>query len=1045
MTLEGYITTINQRFQLGNSTEHTFRGDLVNLLESLVPEIRATNEPKRQSCGAPDYIITKGEIPVGFIEAKDIGDKDLEGKKKTGNQEQFDRYKSALSNLIITDYIDFHFYKDGILIHKISIGEIENKKIVPVAQNFNRFTELVKDFTNETPITIKSPTRLAEMMAGKARLMAEIIENALNEDDKNEEVSNLKRQMLTFQRMLIHDLDNKSYSDLYAQTIAYGMFAARYHDPSLPTFSREEALTLIPRSNPFLGHLFIGLTGHQLDHRLVWIVDELVSVFLASDVASIMKDFGKSTKQEDPVVHFYETFLGAYNPSLRKARGVWYTPQPVVNFIIRAVDDILKTEFGFSDGLADTSKKKIKVNHQGKTIEKEVHQVQVLDPATGTGTFLAETIKHIHKKYEGIQGMWSSYVENHLIPRMNGFELLMASYTMAHLKLDMLLTDTGYIPTKDQRLRIFLTNSLEEPNPNSGTLFGDLLSIEAEQADQVKRDTPVMCVIGNPPYSGISSNNGKWISGLIEDYKYLDGIHFNERKHWLNDDYVKFLRYGQHYIEKNGQGILAFINPHGFLDNPTFRGMRWHLLKTYDKIYTIDLHGNSKKKETAPDGSADVNVFDIMQGVSINIFAKTGKKTANELGKVFHYDLYGKREMKYDFLSDNSLKAIDFKELQPNQPNYFFVPKNDDGKDVYEKGFRVDELFSKNVTGIVTMGDEFSFAETKSDLKIRLNEFKNNNLSESELKAKYSLGKNYAEFILSNKEKLIIDDKNIIECSYRPFDNRFTYFDNKILWRWRVDVMQHFLKGDNIGLAGIRHNKEKEVVGYTSVFITKNIAEARLADRFITNLFPLYLYPDFKNKDLFEEGKERTPNLNSEIVKQIADNLCLTFTNEKETTKGTFAPIDILDYIYGVLHSPTYREKYKEFLKIDFPRVPYPKDQDTFWKLVKLGGEIRQIHLLESPVVEKPISKYPITGTNIVGKVQYKDGKVFINETQYFEGVPEVAWNFYIGGYQPAQKWLKDRKDRELQFDDIRHYLKIIIALTETDRLMKEVDKVGVE
>ena len=1046
MTLHQYIETINQRFRLGNATEHTFRGDLQHLLESLVTDIRATNEPKRQSCGAPDYIITRGEIPVGFIEAKDVGDKDLEGKKKTGNQEQFDRYKTGLANLIITDYIDFHFYRDGIFTTKISIGKVENGSIVPQPENYDQFTQLFKNFCETISQSIKSPTRLAEMMAGKARLMADIIEKSLNEDDENDNRSHLKRQMLSFQKMLISDIDNKSFSDLYSQTIAYGMFAARYHDPTLQNFSREEAVKLIPKSNPFLRKLFKDIADEDLDTRLVWIIDELVNVFLASDVATIMTNFGKSTKQEDPVVHFYETFLGAYNPALRKARGVWYTPQPVVNFIVRAVDDILKTEFGLPEGLADSSKKKIKINYQGKQIEKEVHKVQILDPATGTGTFLAETIKHIHKKYEGMQGIWSKYVEDDLIPRVNGFELLMASYAMAHLKLDMLLTETGYVPTKDQRLRVFLTNSLEEPHPDSGTLWGNLLSDEADQANEVKRDTPVMCVIGNPPYSGISSNNGKWISDLIDDYKYVDGVHFNERKHWLNDDYVKFLRYGQHYIQKNGQGVLAFINPHGFLDNPTFRGMRWHLLKTYDKIYTIDLHGNSKKKETAPDGSADVNVFDIMQGVSINIFIKTGKKKSNELGKVFHYDLFGKREMKYDFLSKNSLKNIDFNELAYNQPNYFFVPKNDEGRSDYENGFRVDELFSKNVTGIVSMGDEFAFSENKDELVNRLNEFKNKDISENDLKIKYNLGKNYAEFILKNKEQLKIENDKFIKCSYRPFDNRYTYFDNKILWRWRVDVMYNFIKGENLGLSLCKQFKTGD--NYFHAFISNKIIESSFVSNRtseITSTFPLYKYPDKNGQQTLDQSSEKTPNLNTDIVKEISGKIGLTFTNEKETIKDTFAPIDFLDYIYAVLHSPTYRKKYKEFLKIDFPRVPYPKDKDTFWKLVKLGGEIRQIHLLESAVVEKPVSKYPHTGTNVVGKTKYENGNVYINETQCFEDVPEVAWNFYIGGYQPAQKWLKDRKDRELQIDDIRHYMKIIVALNETDRLMKEIDKIEIE
>jgi predicted helicase len=1050
MTLHQYIETINQRFRLGNATEHTFRGDLQHLLESLVTDIRATNEPKRQSCGAPDYIITRGDIPVGFIEAKDVGDKDLEGKKKTGNQEQFDRYKTGLANLIITDYIDFHFYRDGIFTTKISIGKVENGSIVPQPENYDQFTQLFKNFCETISQSIKSPTRLAEMMAGKARLMADIIEKSLNEDDENENLSNLKRQMLSFQKMLISDIDNKSFSDLYSQTIAYGMFAARYHDPTLQNFSREEAVKLIPKSNPFLRKLFKDIADEDLDTRLVWIIDELVNVFLASDVATIMKNFGKSTKQEDPVVHFYETFLGAYNPALRKARGVWYTPQPVVNFIVRAVDDILKTEFDLPEGLADSSKKKIKVNYQGKQIEKEVHKVQILDPATGTGTFLAETIKHIHKKYEGMQGIWSKYVEDDLIPRVNGFELLMASYAMAHLKLDMLLTETGYVPTKDQRLRVFLTNSLEEPHPDSGTLWGNLLSDEADQANEVKRDTPVMCVIGNPPYSGISSNNGKWISDLIDDYKYVDGVHFNERKHWLNDDYVKFLRYGQHYIEKNGQGVLAFINPHGFLDNPTFRGMRWNLLKTYDKIYTIDLHGNSKKKETAPDGSADINVFDIQQGVSINIFVKTGKKKREDLGKIFHFDLYGKRELKYEFLIENSLKSLTFQELKPDKPNLFFVPKNNDGQGEFEKGFKVNELFITNNVGFVSANDGLNVSMSELEQRQKIEDILL--MDELSWRIKFSRPKDADswKYLWAKEDALKNKEEKLNKVSYRPFDIRYTLYTGKsggLYARPVNQIMQHFIKGENLGLNWVRPMSSKYDF---SIFISKYITDQcsagnKSAGAGISSIAPLYLYPDNKGQQTIDQPSERTPNLNYDIVKEVSGKIGLTFTNEKELTKDTFAPIDILDYIYAVLHSPTYREKYKEFLKIDLPRVPYPKDKDTFWKLVKLGGEIRQIHLLESAVVEKPISKYPHTGTNVVGKTKYENGNVYINETQCFEDVPEVAWNFYIGGYQPAQKWLKDRKDRELQIDDIRHYMKIIVALTETDRLMKEIDKIEIE
>jgi hypothetical protein len=1056
MTVAQYLDNINARYKAGNATEHTYRGDLQQLIESLVPGISATNEPKRQKCGAPDYILTRKDIPVGFIEAKDIGDSDLEGAKKNGNKEQFDRYKASLNNLIFTDYLNFLFYKDGILISTIKIAKLVEKpsksgsslfttEIEYIPENFDSFKNHIVNFTEEITQTIKSSLKLAQMMAGKARLLSDVIEKALTSDESHNEDSTLKDQMNAFKEILIHDITPKGFADVYAQTIAYGMFAARLHDPTLPTFSRQEASELIPKSNPFLRKLFGYIAGPDIDDRIKWIVDSLVEIFLACNVAEILKNYGKTTKMEDPIIHFYETFLSEYDPKLRKARGVWYTPAPVVNFIVRAVDDVLKTEFDLPQGLADTSKTKIKVNLQGKQVEQEVHKVQILDPATGTGTFLAEVVKHIYKKFGGQEGIWSNYIETHLLPRLNGFELLMASYAMAHLQMDLLLTETGYKPNKEQRLRIYLTNSLEESHPDTGTLFANWLSTEANEANQIKRDTPVMCIIGNPPYSGVSSNNGKWISDLINDYKYIDGEHFNERKHWLNDDYVKFLRYGQHFIEKNGSGVLAFINPHGFLDNPTFRGMRWHLLQTYDKIYTLDLHGNSTKKEISPDGSADVNVFDIMQGVSINIFIKTGKKKNNELGKVFHYDLFGKREMKYDFLSENSLNTVEFKELKPEKPNLFFVPKNNQGQNKYEKGFRVDDLFSKNVTGIVTMGDEFAFAENKEDLKKRLDDFKNKDISEQELKIKYNLGKNYAEFILKNKTQLILDETKYVECAYRPFDKKWTYFDNKILWRWRIDVMQHFLNGSNIGLAIGRQGIVTGSPYWDVLSITKSILDFNYYRRGGEVIFPLYLYPETSGQQTIGQTTERTPNLNKEILNQIADKLALTFSNEKETTKNTFAPIDVLDYIYAVLHSPIYREKYKEFLKIDFPRVPYPKDTNTFWQLVKLGGEIRQIHLLESPTVEKYITQYPITGGNVVTKPKYQDEKVYINDYQYFNSVPAVAWNFYIGGYQPAQKWLKDRKDRKLEYDDILHYQKIIVALTETDRLMKEIDKIEIE
>lgn len=1097
MTLDQYLDTINQRYKLGNATEHTFRGDLQQLIESIVPKIRATNEPKRQKCGAPDYILTKKDIPVGFIEAKDIGDRDLEGLKKTGNKEQFDRYKASLNNLIFTDYLNFLLYREGEFVTKITIGEImtspnpsKGGEIRALPENFASFENLITDFCSHTGQTIKSSKKLAEMMAGKARLLSEVIEKALTSDEENQEDSTLKDQMLAFKNILIHDITPKGFADVYAQTIAYGMFAARSHDPSIDSFSRQEAAELIPKSNPFLRKLFGYIAGIDVDDRIKWIVDDLVIIFLACNVEQMLKNYGKSTKMEDPIIHFYEDFLSEYDPKLRKARGVWYTPAPVVNFIVRAVDDILKTEFDLPQGLADTSKTSIQVGVQStdkrysdniKKINQEVHKVQILDPATGTGTFLAEVIKLIHHKFEGQQGIWSNYVETQLLPRLNGFELLMASYAMAHLKLDLLLTETGFKPTKDQRFRVFLTNSLEEHHPDTGTIFANWLSTEANEANRIKRDTPVMCVIGNPPYSGESANKGEWIMSLMEDYKLEPGgkEKLKERNpKWINDDYVKFLRYGQHFIEKNGSGVLAFINPHGFLDNPTFRGMRWNLLKTYDKIYTIDLHGNSKKKETAPDGSIDQNVFDIMQGVSINIFVKTGKKKANELGKVFHFDLFGKRELKYDFLLSNSLKTVPYKELPNVAPNYFFVSKDFEEQKTYNKGFSVNELFPTNSVGIVTARDNFTIHETKEQVKEVIDEFLS--IDDESARKRFNLGKDVRDWQVNFARTDLLnhypDICKFCKISYRPFDDKWTYFTGKSKGFHcypRNEVMQHFINGANLGLFIGRQGQVVGSMTWNLAFITNTISDFNLYYRGGGISFPLYLYnekskavqsnlfedipiygdKEFKNEsDKVEEPQfayrnlAYRPNLSQKIVRAIEKSLGISFIIQVyKTSNAEFGEVDLLDYIYAVLHSPTYREKYKEFLKIDFPRVPYPKDQETFWQLVKLGGEIRQIHLLESPTVEKYITQYPIDGSNEVSKPKYEDGKVFINETQYFDNVPEVAWDFYIGGYQPAQKWLKDRKERTLVFDDIQHYQKIIVALTETDRIMKEIDKIEIE
>lgn len=1000
MDIAEYIKQINEQFGTGIAHEHSYRPMLQQLLSEMLPTFVVTNEPARIECGAPDFIISssKTNTPVFYVEAKDIDDRDLDGRKE--NKEQFTRYKKSLDHIIFTDYLDFHLYENGEWVKNVRLAEVQGDNIVLCKEDLEDFIALVNHIASTKPSKITSAKRLAIQMAAKARILASTINNAFclaEEDSKSAEKNKqLQGQLDAFRKVLINDLTPQGFADIYAQTVAYGMFAARLHDNTPDNFSRQEAANLIPKTNPFLRNIFQQIAGYDLDERIAWIVDDLINVFLATDVQKVTKNYSQKGIHRDPMIHFYEDFLKAYNPSLRKLKGVWYTPQPVVQFIVRAVDEILQRDFELSEGLADYSKfvhevvneqyekgeKKFKGKSSSPTIKQEMHRVQILDPATGTGTFLAEVVNQIFDKFNGMQGMWQGYVNDHLLPRLHGFELLMASYAVAHLKLDMLLQQTGFNHAENsRRLKIYLTNSLEEVHPDTGTLWAQWLSDEASAANRIKRDCPVMVMIGNPPYSGESQNKGEWIMRLIEDYKKEPGgkMRLNERNpKWINDDYVKFIRLAQNYVERNKCGIIGFINPHGFLDNPTFRGMRWNLLSTFDKIYTINLHGNYKKKEVCPDGSPDENVFDIQQGVSINLFIKTGEKKASELGKVYYYDLYGKREEKYDFLTNTPFSEVKYQELQPVAPMYFFVPKNFGLMDEYEKGVSISSLFSLGSMGITTGHDKemVSLQSFKSDYNF--------------------------------------------QYSYRPFDIRWINYDIKQITRARANVMNN-LKKPNIALCLIKVNSSSD--GLFKVLMSAGLTDKTiLSSKDNANVFPLYLY----TKEFGEEKKN--PNLKKEEWQKFNDAV------GKETT-----PEEILAYIYAVLHSLSYRERYKEFLKVDFPRIPLPKTAKEFNRLTAIGQQLIDLHLMNNTQSWKCTTTFPEVGSQQVDFQEWKDGQVWINDKQYFGNVPESVWEFYIGGYQPAQKWLKDRKGRTLSFDEIKHYLHIIHALEETERLMKEI------
>ncbi|MCJ7654424.1 MAG: N-6 DNA methylase, partial [Dehalococcoidia bacterium] len=721
-----YFKQVQTTLAAGHASEGSHYPTLKALLESFGDGIIATSLPSRIECGAPDFIVTKGSATIGYVEAKDIG-KSLDETEKT---EQIKRYLDSLSNFILTDYLEFRWFTDGKLRLKARLGVTSNVKIKHTQDGILQVSELLNSYLQHQAERVGTPKELALRMARLAHLIRNLI---INTFAMEAEKGSLHDQLSAFRDNLIPDLSVEYFADMYAQTIAYGLFAARCTAPDNKDFTRFDAAQNLPKTNPFLRKLFQHIAGYELDGRIAWLVDDLAQVLAQADMEAVLKDFGKHSGKEDPVVHFYETFLKEYDPKVREMRGVYYTPEPVVSYIVRSIDHLLKDRFNKPKGLADE-----------KTL--------ILDPATGTATFLYMVINEIHQAIagKGQQGLWNNYVADKLLPRIFGFELLMAPYAVAHLKLGLLLQETGYQFHSDERLGIFLTNTLDEAFKHAETLFAQWISEEANAAAEIKKDS-IMVVLGNPPYSGISANASvrsvtdlktsktkqelTWIGKLIEDYKVIDGQPLNERKHWLQDDYVKFIRFGQWRIKETGKGILAFITNHGYLDNPTFRGMRQSLMNTFTDIYIVNLHGNSKKKEVAPDGGKDENVFDIQQGVAIGIFVKEENKDVP--AKVHYADMWGIRDTKYQALFETDVNDTPWKELTPNSPFYFFIPRDEVLKPEYEKGWKITEVFPINSTGIVTARDGIVIDFTSQELYKRMAEFADPSINDDDLRYKY--------------------------------------------------------------------------------------------------------------------------------------------------------------------------------------------------------------------------------------------------------------------------------------------------------------------
>jgi len=924
--------------------------------------------------------------------------------------------------------------------------------------------------------TITKADELAEALAELATRLRNRLRTLLKYEDGHGEIRKLQR---AFEVGLIHDLNDESFADMFAQTVTYGLFsvAVRRTFPGEGTAVTKDDPANLIFTSPFLKEMlgvFLGLKSRKgkIDFDQLGISD-VTDLLNSPDthMEVVLADFNNKTRGEDPVIHFYEHFLSSYNKKLKVERGVFYTPQPVVSYIVRSVHELLKTEFGLEDGLADiTTWGEMLKKHPGlklppltdepgerRTISPDEPFVQILDPATGTATFLVEVIDVIHRtlvakwKEQRLNvaqqcAAWNDYVPKHLLPRLHAFELMMAPYAIAHMKIGLKLAETGYRFGTEERARIYLTNALE-PWVKQLPLIGfDALAHEAAAVNEIKRHKRFTVVLGNPPYSGESMNKGEWIRKLIDDYMYVAGEHLNEKgkKNWLQDDYVKFLRLSQWLIQQSDIGVVGLITNHSYLDNPTFRGMRASLIDTFGALRFLDLHGNSKKKEQCPDGSKDENVFEILVGVAVGLFVRDSCKAPH---CVEHSEMWGLRPAKYRRLLDSVFSSTNWNRLSPSLPFLVFTPQDVGVREEYEHTWKITEAFPHWGAGIITSRDHFIIDFDDQPIRERLEVFRNASITDDRVREELQISDNSMWSMAEARREFRakpLNNELFVPCLYRPFDTRRIYFETNVVFNMRIQVMRHMLAGGNLGFNIGRAGQVIDQGEWNIIFCTPSIAEFNLFRRGGNSLIPLYIYPDMdKEQASLGIEAERRPNLSHSFLKAFAVALGVPQKGAHGLPAG-LTPEDIFHYAYAVFHSPGYRSRYAEFLKIDFPRLPLTGNQELFLALARLGGELTALHLLESPKLDQPITEF-IGGRNPeVEKVSWSKDTVWIDKEQAigFKGVREDVWNFHIGGYQVCEKWLKDRKDRKLTKDDLTHYQKVIVALSESIRLMREIDVV---
>lgn len=1026
--LRQYLNTIYEKTRSGDQTEGSYYGAVEDLFTDYPLEkgrkTKVTILPKKTEAGNPDFRVWDGDnFIVGYIEAKIPGT----NLDQVETSEQLQRYIHTFPNVILTDFYEFRLYRDGVHIDSATIARYHTAKTLktkPTLQNIDDFERLANAFFSFKLPKSFTAESLATQLAKRTRFLRDIVFNQLEEEIPIEK-GDLYNYYQAFKRYLITSLTPQSFADLYAQTITYGMFAARTRNQQ--EFTRKNAVEYVPHTTGILSDLFEYISYAKSEEQITVTIDDIAAVLNVADINSILDQYYKQGKGEDPIMHFYETFLNQYDPSMREKRGVYYTPESVVKYIVRSVHEILKTDFNMPDGLANKD-------------------VTLLDPAAGTLTFPAEAIKLAVETYMNKygEGGKDNFIRRQILPNFFAFELMMAPYAIGHMKVAYLLESLGFQMKGDDAFKLYLTNTLEMDEIEKQPLpFVASLSEESHKAGEVKRE-PVLVILGNPPYSGASANVNDWTEELLktdidgaQSYYKVDGNPLGERNpKWLQDDYVKFLRFAQWKIQKAGKGIVAMITNHAWLDNPSFRGMRQSMMNTFDKIYVLDLHGNSQKKETAPDGGVDENVFDIRQGVAISLLVKTDKKTANQY---MHFDSYGTRKIKYDWLSNNSSSTTEFVDMYPETPYYFLYPRDIEQIRYYKDWPSIVEIFPVNSTGIVTARDSLTIDESKEKLWTRINVFSKSDVEIA--RVAFNLGKDTRDWKIELAQNDLLesnlDDSNITEILYRPFDIRYTYYTGKtkgFICMPRREVMRHFLN-ENIGIITVRQVAEGV---FNHAFITDKVVDGRitLSNKGIGYIFPLYLYPDTEiNSYLPMEGMDgvvqrKTANISEKILAGL-----------EKAYKTKPSPEDIMHYIYGLLYSTEYRQTYVDFLKTEYPRIPFTSDYALFRQMAELGKRLKDLHLMTSDELNEPVVRYQGQGEDIVKFRRYNEDekRLYINENKYFENFEPEVWEYQIGGYQVLDKYLKDRSKQKLESP--RHVIRIATALAKTIEIQAEIDE----